>query len=337
MQGNSEMIKNSKIILWIFCFLCSFLAPLPSSAGTLSENSRESNSPAVVVAKQTLETRENTLVLGEVSHSPKKQYKRLKPIVDYAVSHLKDFGIEKGSILIAKNNAEMVQYLREGKIDWVTETPISGVYFSKKTGAELVLRKWKKGVGEYHTVFFARKDSGINSLKDLKGKKIALGDPGSTSSFYVPIGTLMNEKIDLVELSSIRAIPPKNKIGYAFAGGAEINISVWVHRKLADVGAFSNLDWESEKDTPKKFKKNFKVIHHTKPIPRAVELFRKNLNPKIKQRLKQILLNAHNDAEAKEALKAYDKTSKFDEIKGPALSGMDRVGEILNYVQKKIE
>jgi phosphonate transport system substrate-binding protein len=331
------MIKNLNKILWICYFLVSFLAPLPSSAGTLSENSRESNSATVVVAKKTSETRKTTLVLGAVYHSPKIKYQILKPIVDYAASRLKDLGIEKGSILIAKSNAQMVQYLREGKVDWVTETPISGVYFNKKTGAELVLRKWKKGVGEYHTVFFARKDSGINSLKDLIGKKIAFGDPGSTSSFYVPMGTLLQQKFDLVELSSIRATPPKNKVGYAFAGGEEINISVWVHRKLADVGAFSNLDWESKKDNPEKFKKNFKIIHQTKPMPRAVELFRKDLDPKIKQRLKHILLNAHNDAEAKEALKAYDETAKFDEIKEQPQSGIDRAGKILKYVQKNIE
>ena len=149
--------------------------------------------------------------------------------------------------------------------------------------------------------------------------------------------SLIQEKFDLIELSSIRANLPKNKVGYAFAGGDEINISVWVHRKLADVGAFSNLDWESAKDTPEKFKKNFKIIHQTKPIPRAVELFRKDLDPKIKQRLKHILLNAHNDAEAKEALMAYDETVKFDEINGQSQSGIDMAGEILNYVQKNIK
>jgi len=92
-----------------------------------------------------------------------------------------------------------------------------------------------------------------------------------------------------------------------------------------------------QKILPKKFKKNFKIIHQTKPIPRAVELFRKDLDPKIKQRLKRILLNAHNDPEAKDALKAYDKTAKFDEIKGQAQSGMDMAGEILNFVQKKLK
>jgi len=331
------MIRNLNKNFWILYFLCSFLAALPSDAETLSENPRGSKSVKAVVAKKTSETPKTTLVLGQVSPSPKNKYKKLKPIVDYAASRLKDLGIEKGSSLIAKNNAQMVQYLKEGKVDWVTETPISGIYFNKKTGADIVLRKWKKGVREYHTVFFARKDSGINSLKDLKGKKIAFGDPGSTSSFYVPIATLLKEKIDLIELSSIRAVLPKNKVGYVFAGGKEINISVLVHRKLADVGAFSNLDWESTKDTPEKFKKNFKIIHQTKPIPRAVELFRKDLDSKIKQRLKRILLNAHNDPEAKDALKAYDKTAKFDEIKGQAQSGMDMAGEILNFVQKKLK
>jgi phosphonate transport system substrate-binding protein len=50
-------------------------------------------------------------------------------------------------------------------------------------GAEPLLQEWKKGVAEYKTVFFVRKDSGITSFKALVGKKIPFEDAGSTSAF----------------------------------------------------------------------------------------------------------------------------------------------------------
>ncbi len=122
--------------------------------------------------------RQSTLVIGRVSNNPKKHFKRLKPMVDYVVSHLKDLGITRGSVLMAKNNRQLIQYLKEGKLDWVTETVFSALIFSEETGAEIIARRWRKGVPEYFSVFFTRKDSGIASLGDLKGKTIVFEDPG---------------------------------------------------------------------------------------------------------------------------------------------------------------
>ena len=51
----------------------------------------------------------------------------------------------------------------------------------------------QKLVDDYKSEILVKKDSGINSLKDLKGKKIALQDVTSTAGYTFPISTLKEE------------------------------------------------------------------------------------------------------------------------------------------------
>ena len=82
---------------------------------------------------------------------------------------------------------------------------------------------------------------------------------------------------------------------------------------------------------------HFKIIFESKPFPRALELVRRDLDPRIKQRLKNVLLEAHNDPEAKAALNAYYKTAKFDELDNKARAGLEEVRKILKIVREELK
>ena len=259
-----------------------------------------------------------TLTIGRVSNEPAKTHHQLKPILDYVVGKLKDVGITDGAILIAKDQDEMVKYLQQGKVDWVQKGVFDALVYSREAGAEIALRSWREGVPDYYTVIFARKDSGLGSLKDLVGKKLAFQDRDSTSAFYIPAAILRKSGFELVELTSPRDKAPMNKIGYVFAG-KELTITTWVHRGLTDAGAYHNQNWNKLSDNPELMKKDLKIIYQGKPMPRMIEILRKDLDPRVKAKIKTVLIHAHEDPEAVDALKAYGpETAKFDEFKGKA-------------------
>lgn len=260
----------------------------------------------------------STLVIGKVSHNPKKHYRYLKPMVEYVASKMSDLGVKNIDVKMVRNNTQMIELLRNGTVDWVTETSISSVLFEQKAGAEILLRKWKKGVPMYRTVFFTRKDSGINTLADLKGKKLALEDTGSSSAYFIPWLILNKEGLKLQHLLTPRSEVFPNRVGYLLTG-EEINISTWVHKGVADAGAFNNQDWHKEDHLPQIFQKDMKIIAQSNPVPRAMELVRGDLNPSIKRRLKEVLLAADKDPSAQSALIAYQKTTKFDEFSSDQL------------------
>ena len=282
--------------------------------------------PAVAVVEH------DTLVIGKVSSNPKKHYGYLKPIADYAAARMQDLGVQKAEVLMAPNNEQMVAYLEQGKVDWITETLFSSLIFQERAGTEILLLKWKKGVPKYHTIFIVRKDSGINSLADLKGKTLALEDPGSTTAFFLPLAELLDAGLTPMALSSTREDPQADKVGFVFAR-QEITQSNWVHKGLVDAAAFSNLDWQKNDHNPPEIRSDLKIIHRTASFPRAFELVRHDLDPAYKERLKSILLNVADTPEGPALLHTYQKTKKFEAMDDRMRQRLDKARGMLKSVQ----
>ncbi|MGL6259312.1 phosphate/phosphite/phosphonate ABC transporter substrate-binding protein [Vibrio sp. WXL210] len=254
-----------------------------------------------------------TIVISRVSTNPKKHYKHLKPVADYLASHLAEFGITEGKVVFAKSNAQMVDYIRTGKVDLVTETLFSAIEFQQQAQAEIALRRWKKGVAEYSTIIFTKQGLGIESLDDLVGKTIAFQDPGSSSGYFIPASVLIQKGYKVQRLETPRHNPPVDAIGYVFAN-KEINISAWVNKGIVEAGALSDREWDNIEDMPASFQVENQVLYQSPPFPRAVELIRSDLPEELKHRVIDILVNAHNDPRGRQALQAYQKTKKFDHL-----------------------
>jgi|CXWL01.1.fsa_nt_gi phosphonate transport system substrate-binding protein len=254
-----------------------------------------------------------TLVLGRVSDDPKAHYERLKPLLDYVVAHLGDLGITEGKVLMARDAQQMVSYLRQGKVDWITETSGAALIFEERAQARIFLRARRGGLFNYKSVFFARNDSGIHSIDDLRGRAIGLQHPSSTSAYLVPAIILLDQGIPLVIQASPLERPPPAFVGYAFAR-SEGNLVTWVQKGLVDAAAFSNQDWDELVMSAPAFASELSVFHESREFPRAVEMVRAGIDPRIEARIKEVLLAAHRDPVAAAALRAYSSTERFDEI-----------------------
>jgi phosphonate transport system substrate-binding protein len=234
-------------------------------------------------------------------------------MVKYAAEQMRDLGIVKTKIRLAKNKEHLADLILNDKVDWVTETPVVAAYLHEVAGAEILLRKWKKDVYEYRSVFFALAGRDIEKLDDLKGKVIALEDPASTSAFYYPAYALIMRGLKLIKLDSVREKAPADAVGFVFSR-EEINIATLVHKKIVDAGAFSSDDWMKEDHLPMRYRNNFTIFHRTPKIIRALEMVRKNLDPAIRQRLMEVLLAANDNPAAAPYLRAYQRTRKFDKL-----------------------
>ncbi|MCR6662576.1 MAG: phosphate/phosphite/phosphonate ABC transporter substrate-binding protein [Luteimonas sp.] len=250
------------------------------------------------------------LVLGRISDDPKAHYEQLKPLLDYVIPRMADVGITEGRILMARDAQQMLSYMRRGRVDWVTETAATAMLLQQRAGASPLVLTERDGVSAYRTVYFVHRDSGIARLEDLRGRSIAFQNRSSTSAYYVPATELLGLGIPMEILLSPMDRPAPGSIGYVFAR-SELNLSSWVHKRLVDVGAMSNLDWSNERRVPPTYKRDFVVIRETPEYPRALEMVRGDIDGRVKARLREVLLGAAEDPDARDALLQFFKTTRF--------------------------
>jgi phosphonate transport system substrate-binding protein len=230
----------------------------------------------------------------------------------------------------------MNSYLRRGRVDWVSETAGTGMSLQQGSGARPLLMTERDGVSHYNTVFFARRDSGIRSLADLRGRSVAFQNPLSTSAYYVPAAELLDAGLSLEILLSPMDRPAPTSVGYLFAR-SELNISTWVHKRLVDVGVMSNLDWQNPQRVPLTFRKDLVVIRETPDYPRALEMVRGNLDPKVEARLREVLIEAANDPDAREALLQFFKTTRFLPIDASAQHALRYIATGVKRIRTEVE
>lgn len=278
----------------------------------------------------------HVLVLGRISDDPASHYAQLKPLLDYVVPRMADVGIREGRILMARDVQQLSSYLRRGRVDWVTETSAASMLLEHRSGAVPLLITERSGVSRYRTLFFVRRDSGLYGVEELRGRSVAFQNRSSTSAYFVPANELLERGLPMEILLSPLEQPSADAVGYLFAG-SEANISAWVHKRLVGAGAMSDLDWDNPRTTPPSYRRDLRIIHETPDYPRGLEMTRGDLQPAVRERLRQVLLDAAEDPEASDALAHFFRTTRFLPVDADARRQLDYMREAVLRVGAEVE
>ena len=133
--------------------------------------------------------------------------------------------------------AATVEGLAAKKIDLVWYGGFTFVQARLKTGNAIPIAQREEDE-KFRSVFITRPDSGINSLKDLKGKTFTFGAPSSTSGSLMPRYFMMKEGVDPdKDLKRVAFSGAHDATALQVAGGkvdaGALNISVY-EKMLAD-------------------------------------------------------------------------------------------------------
>ncbi len=159
-------------------------------------------------------------------------------------------------IKVGQSYSAVVEAMCNGAADIAWFGPATYLQARSRGCAELLALAVRNGESVYHSGIFARVDSGINSIADLRGKRIALGDVNSTSSFNVPVAMMIAAGVD-----------PARQAGTINLAGSHANVLKALAEGLVDAGGASFDSFERAVNNKVVDPSRVKIVAKSAPIP----------------------------------------------------------------------
>ena len=175
-------------------------------------------------------------------------------------------------------------------IESFTTEKMDGAFFGSFTGA-LAIRKLGviplarpvnlDGSSTYHGLLLVRKDSGITTVADMRGKRMAFVDKATTAGYLFPLAYLKEHGV-------------RDPAGYFretfFTGSHDAAIDAVLEGKVDIAAAKHSVYDRVEKENPR-VKAELKIIASSPAVPSNGLCVRKDLPTPLQEKLKQALLS----------------------------------------------
>lgn len=193
----------------------------------------------------------------------------------------------------ATDYAGVITGMQFKHIDFAYFGPKSYVEAAKRANAEAFVVELSQDEGAgYYGVIITKKESGLKTMKDIKGKIWAFTDPNSTSGTLVPKVYFYKElKID----------PEKYFSKVIYSGSHEASMLAVKNGKV-DAASTNDIDMARGDGKRWNAKEDFEIIWKSELIPASPIAYRKDLPASLKKALKEAFI-AYADPVGLEKLK----------------------------------
>ena len=235
--------------------------------------------------------------------------KRNQPLKEYLEARLG----KKVELIVTTDYSSMIEAMRFGRIDLAYFGPLSYVLARTKSEIEPFAAMVTDGKPTYRSVVIGNVKAGVNSLADIKGKKMAYGDRASTSSHLIP-------KTMLKETGLVH-----DRDYQQHFLGAHDAVAVNVANGNADAGALSEVIWNSLVERKLVDASKVKVLGYSKEYPQYPWTMRSDLAPALKEKARKAMLELKDPV----VLKNF-KAEGFAPISDKDYDVIREMGKILN-------
>jgi len=211
-------------------------------------------------------------------------------------------------VSVSTNYNTIVEAMKSKKVDVGFLPPTAYTLAHDQKAADLLLQAQRYGVNkdgssnkklvdDYKSEILVKKNSGIKSLKDLKGKKIALQDVTSTAGYTFPLATLKKE-------TGINATKDMKIVNVKGHDQAVISL---LNGDVDAAAVFQDARTIVKKDQPNVFK-DTKILKLTESIPNDTISVRPDMDKKFQEKLKKAFKDIAKSKKVTKSLVKYIHT-----------------------------
>jgi ABC-type phosphate/phosphonate transport system substrate-binding protein len=179
---------------------------------------------------------ERPILVGAVAYDP-----RVVPIWEGMRDYFREVGPAIDYVLYS-NYDRQVKALLSGQIDVAWNTNLAWLKVKHQTGGTCRALAMRDVDARFTTVFVARKASGVSSLADLRGKRVALGSADSAQAALLPYHYMQEAGLEPArDCTLIRFDLDVGKHGDT--GTSELEVLRALREGQADAGALGDSTW----------------------------------------------------------------------------------------------
>ena len=231
---------------------------------------------------------------------------------------------KKVEIVTATNYVGIVEGISASKIDFGIIPPFAYVLANKESNAQVILKaKNKKGQSFYRSEFFVNRDSGIKSVEDLRGKKVAFVDPSSSSGYLYPGAFLKKNGIDL-----------EKDIQVVYSGGHDKSLQLLLNKDVDAIAVYEGAREKYQKEFDGIMEQT-EVLCYSDNIPYISVTVRGDMTPELKEKIKEGLLKGLNGEDGKKLTIELFNLYGFEEAQDSDYEGIRTTAELMNIDLRK--
>ncbi|MGH7360190.1 MAG: phosphate/phosphite/phosphonate ABC transporter substrate-binding protein, partial [Candidatus Methylomirabilales bacterium] len=162
-------------------------------------------------------------------------------------------------VTVASDYAAVVEALRNRTADLAFVHPAGYVLANREAKAMIVAKDQWHGNTSYTARIYVRKESGLKTLEELRGKTIAFVDPTSTSGYVYPM-------VMLIEKGLVRNKDPKTFFKeFVFSGSHDAGLQALLNGHVDALASFDQAREQYLKDPAQREKLIW--VAESAPIP----------------------------------------------------------------------
>lgn len=265
----------------------------------------------IVIASPEAQERQTYRFGYSSSQNPEVLIKRMTPIIDI-LSMALNSDVE---FVHKKTFSEMQKAYVNQEIDFGIINAYSFLRILPYDAVLPVAARRIENSKQYQTYFFARKGSGINTIEDLKGKNVALGDPYSTSSYLIPQNIFREG-----------GVVPEADFSKIIIISKQDSLIMSVLNRTADAGACASFIFN---DQPDIIKSGLHVFDRSEFFPLGPFVVNKNLESETIKIIRDVLLSL-SDTESGQAALDSAEIEGFVPVDMDDYNGLIQIMKSLN-------